>query len=92
MKRIDSNTKMTIQLVIAVVIIISGIFLLFMGFYAPPHGVIDNSVLIAYGESLTFAGALIGIDYAAKRITRRGLDDLYERIQENNREGQGNED
>ena len=31
-------------------------------FFAPPTGVIDASVLTAFGEILTFAGALFGID------------------------------
>ena len=29
----------------------------------PPLGVIDSSVLVAYGEVCTFAGALFGVDY-----------------------------
>ena len=31
--------------------------------FMPPRGVIDPTVLTAYGETLTFVGALIGIDY-----------------------------
>ena len=33
------------------------------GLALPPAGVIDSSLLVAYGETLTFAGSLIGIDY-----------------------------
>lgn len=33
------------------------------GFFVPPTGEINGSVLTAYGETLTFAGSLIGIDY-----------------------------
>ena len=33
------------------------------GFTVPPLGVIDSSVLVAYGEVMTFAGALLGLDY-----------------------------
>ena len=32
-------------------------------FFVPPMGVIDPTVLTAFGEILTFAGAVIGIDY-----------------------------
>ena len=32
----------------------------------PPAGYIDPTVLTAYGETLTFAGALIGVDYHYK--------------------------
>ena len=51
------------QLTIAVVLCLAGIVLLFLAFYAPPVGEIHSSVLVAYGETLTFAGSLLGIDY-----------------------------
>ena len=37
--------------------------LLLLGFWVPPVGIIDSSVLVAFGEMSTFAGALLGIDY-----------------------------
>jgi hypothetical protein len=37
--------------------------LLACGFACPPAGEIHHSVLIAFGEILTFSGSLIGIDY-----------------------------
>lgn len=37
--------------------------LLVAGLALPPAGIIDSSLLVAYGETLTFAGALIGVDY-----------------------------
>ena len=40
-----------------------GCALLACGFVAVPTGEIHHSVLIAFGEILTFAGSLIGIDY-----------------------------
>ena len=47
----------------------AGIVLLFLGFYAHPIGDITNSVLVAYGECSTFAGALIGVDYSYRYRT-----------------------
>lgn len=32
----------------------------------PPLGIIDSSVLIAFGETSTFIGAILGIDYNYK--------------------------
>lgn len=58
--------KPTIQLLSAIVLIVVGCVLLIMGFIVPPPGEIHNSVLIAFGEILTFAGALFGIDYHYK--------------------------
>lgn len=55
--------KPTIQLLVAMVLILLGCALLITGFIVPPPGEIHNSVLIAFGEILTFAGALFGIDY-----------------------------
>ena len=40
-----------------------GVGLTVAAFIVPPTGVIDPSVLTAFGEILTFAGSLIGIDY-----------------------------
>lgn len=56
-------TKLTIQLVMAILLVLSGIVLLFSGFWVAPAGEIDNSVLVAFGETCTFAGALVGVDY-----------------------------
>ena len=62
MKRIDSK----LQLISAVVLIALGAGLLIAGFIVPPTGGIDNSMLIAIGEILTFVGSLLGIDYHYK--------------------------
>ena len=57
---------MTVQLILGSILVVVGIILLFLGFYAPVVGEISASVLTAYGEVSTFAGALIGIDYTYK--------------------------
>ena len=48
---------------------IVGAGLLVAGFVVAPTGVIDSSVLVAFGEILTFAGALFGIDYKYKKLS-----------------------
>ena len=58
--------KATLQLITAILLILVGCGLLIAGFIIPPPGEIHNSVLIAFGEILTFAGALFGIDYHYK--------------------------
>lgn len=58
--------KVTIQLIIAILLTLSGIVLLFSSFWIDPEGLIDNSVLVAFGEISTFAGALFGVDYSYK--------------------------
>ena len=58
--------RITVQLIIAILLTVSGIVLLFSGFWVDPDGLIDSSVLVAFGEISTFAGALFGVDYSYK--------------------------
>ena len=60
------NHKSAIHLCSAIFLITVGCGLLIAGFILPPSGEIHNSVLVAFGEILTFAGALFGIDYHYK--------------------------
>ncbi len=52
-----------VQLILSVNLCIFGGALLIAGFLCPPVGEIHHSLLIAFGEILTFSGSLIGIDY-----------------------------
>ena len=60
------NHKITIQLFVALTLIIIGVGLLIAAFIVPPPGEVHSSILVAFGEILTFAGALFGIDYHYK--------------------------
>ena len=51
------------QPALATVLVIFGVLLIVAAFCVPPVGIIDPTVLTAFGEILTFAGAVIGIDY-----------------------------
>ena len=51
------------QLIVACLLVVLGAGLIIAGFIVPPVGIIDSSVLIAFGEIATFAGSLFGIDY-----------------------------
>lgn len=57
------NPKATAQLVLGCIVTIIGLILLFVGCFTPPTGEIHSSLLVAFGEISTFAGALIGVDY-----------------------------
>jgi hypothetical protein len=57
---------MKLQLIMAVLLTVAGLALLFAGFWCEPAGEIHNSVLVAFGEVATFAGALFGVDYSYK--------------------------
>lgn len=58
-----NNKVELIKIYLAVGMCIFGCAMLVAGFVVAPLGVIDQSVLIGFGEVLTFAGALIGINY-----------------------------
>jgi hypothetical protein len=51
------------QPVLATILVIFGVLLIVAAFCVPPLGIIDPTVLTAFGEILTFAGAVLGIDY-----------------------------
>ncbi|MCM1452595.1 MAG: hypothetical protein NC102_10055 [Clostridium sp.] len=48
-----------------------GAGLLIAGFIVAPTGEIHSSVLVAFGEIMTFAGAVFGIDYKYKASGRK---------------------
>lgn len=52
-----------VKISLAVTLVIFGCVLLMMGFWVAPTGIIDSSILVGFGEILTFAGAVLGINY-----------------------------
>ena len=52
-----------LQLTTAAILSIGGLILLYLGTLIAPQGEIHESVLVAFGEVATFAGAIFGIDY-----------------------------
>ena len=60
--------KGNVQLITAVVLVGIGAGLLIAGFIVNPSGEIHNSVLVAFGEVLTFAGSIFGIDYRYRKV------------------------
>lgn len=61
------------QLIVAYLLVVLGAGLLIAGFIVEPVGIIDNSVLVAFGEIATFAGSLFGIDYHYKYKIKNDL-------------------
>lgn len=60
------RTHLNYRLIVALILTIVGSGLLISGFIVPPLGIIDSSVLVAFGETSTFVAALLGIDYNYK--------------------------
>lgn len=72
--------RLSVQLWMAVFLTVVGVVMLFCGFWVGPVGEINNSVLVAYGEVSTFAGALFGVDYSYKVKFKRYLNDKEKEI------------
>jgi len=56
-----ASIRETIMWTAGCIAFLVGIGLTIGGFFTPPHGSIDGSVLTALGELLTFFGAIFGI-------------------------------
>lgn len=59
--------KLDIQLITAAFLSVGGLVMLFCGVFIDPQGQIHETLLVAFGETSTFAGALFGIDYVYKK-------------------------
>ena len=79
-----SIKKMYVHLSMAVLLTVCGLLLLFLGFFVAPTGTIADSVLVAFGEVATFAGALFGIDYNYKVKFKNNFNKKDEDDNENN--------
>lgn len=64
--------KETISTLTAVVLIASGIVLSFLSFFLSAEGVIDDSVLWYFAQTLIYAGSVFGLkDYIDYKIKKR---------------------
>ena len=67
-----TNTENIAQLIIAALVVLGGMVLLHVGIQIDPKGEIHESVLVAFGEAATFAGAILGVDYSYKQRQKNG--------------------
>ena len=73
-ENIKKGTRDMIQFVSSLITLVAGIVLVFLGFFAVPIGVIDYTVITAFGLFLSFVGAVWHIDlkydFKTKEIER----------------------
>ena len=73
-ENIKKGTRDIIQFISSLITLIAGIVLVFLGFFAVPIGVIDYTVITAFGLFLSFVGAVWHIDlkydFKTKEIER----------------------
>ena len=74
MEQLKKGTRDIIQFISSLITLIAGIVLVFLGFFAVPIGVIDYTVITAFGLFLSFVGAVCHIDlkydFKTKEIER----------------------
>ena len=58
--------RLTVQLTMAILLTMSGIVLLFCGFWIDPQGKVDNSVQVGFRGDQYVCGAIFGVDYSYK--------------------------
>lgn len=68
---------------LAIVLTFAGIALLYVGALSAPVGEISTSILVAFGEVMTFVGAILGIDYSYKKILHKVINNNKESKNEN---------
>lgn len=74
MAQFEKRNRDIIQFISSLITLIAGIVLVFLGFFAVPIGVIDYTVITAFGLFLSFVGAVWHIDlkydFKTKEIER----------------------
>lgn len=83
------NKVETIKLWLAVGLCVFGCCLLVAGFIASPIGLIHQSVLVAFGEIMTFSGAVLGINAVYQTKVKHLEMELEGKRIENERKDEG---
>lgn len=74
--------KEVIIYILAVITMLSGITLLFIGLFIPPEGEIHGSVLTAFGSVCIFVASLLGISLHYANELDKFKSDVQKRIEE----------
>lgn len=70
-EKIKVDILINVQNILSVIFSISGIVLIFLGFFSVPIGEISTSLEIVLGELLAFIASLLGIDsYYSSKISK----------------------
>ena len=74
--------KVVIIYTLAVVTMLAGLTLLFIGLFIPPEGEIHGSVLTAFGSVCIFVASLLGISLHYANELDKFKNDVQERLDE----------
>lgn len=85
------DTKDSIAVISACVMLIFGITLTAIGFALDPAGEVSDSVLWVLGQALIYAGSIFGIATYTKGVIIKQVGELEERYRTRQKEEQENE-
>lgn len=69
--KVKVDITVNIQNILAIIFSLSGVVLIFLGFYAVPVGELSSSVELVLGELLAFIASVLGIDsYYNTRLSK----------------------
>lgn len=71
-----------LQIWLAVLLLISGLALLFLSFFTNPLGIISFSVMSTSGELFTFASVLLGLDYHYSHLLQKTIATMQKKEEE----------
>ena len=74
--------KEVISYILAIVVMIAGLSLLFIGLFIPPEGEIHSSVLTAFGTVCIFVASLLGISIHYSNELDKFKANVQERLDE----------
>lgn len=89
---VSKGTKEAAQFILAGFVLVAGVVLIFTSLFIPPHGVIDASVITAFGMFLGFVGTVWGLDLKYDYKTRELADQYRHRVNMDNHESPSEED
>nr|DAN16468.1 MAG TPA: Neurensin [Caudoviricetes sp.]DAS64139.1 MAG TPA: Neurensin [Caudoviricetes sp.]DAX54336.1 MAG TPA: Neurensin [Caudoviricetes sp.] len=71
-----------LQIWSALLLMVGGVVLLFLGFFSTPKGEIHGSVITTAAELFTFSGVLLGIDYHYSHLLHKTIADMQKKEEE----------
>lgn len=71
-----------LQIWSALLLMVGGVVLLFLGFFSTPKGEIHFSVMSTSGELFTFASVLLGLDYHYSHLLHKTIADMQKKEEE----------
>lgn len=71
-----------LQIWSALLLMIGGVVLLFLGFFTQPQGEIHYSVATSAAELFTFSGILLGLDIRYRHLLQQTIADMQKKKEE----------